>query len=98
MVNYEVLDYKIRFYGQSQTAGGKDKRAELLLGGSDDESTGALIARIFFWPPEVLATKQDKLSDDGRPEGNMSVTEVGAVIDMLRYEKPIYIVWDVRTN
>src|SRR5215216_352566 len=98
MVNYEVLDYKIRFYGHSQSAQEKDKRAELLLGGSENESTGALIARIFFWPPEVVETKQDRLNDDGRPEGNMSITEVGAVINMLRYEKPIYIIWDVRMN
>jgi hypothetical protein len=98
MVNYEVLDYKIRFYGRSQSAEEKDRRAELLLGGSEDESTGALIARILFWPPEVADTKQDRLDADGRPEGNMSITEVGAVIDMLRYEKPIYIVWDVRMS
>lgn len=98
MVNYEVLDYKIRFYGRSQSAEAKDKRAELLLGGTGDESNGALIARIFFWPPELVHSKQDRLDADGRPEGNMSITEVGAVIDMLRYEKPIYLVWDVRAN
>jgi hypothetical protein len=98
MVNYEVLDYKIRFYGRGQSAEAKDKRAELLLGGNDDESTGPLVARIFFWPSDVVETKQDRLDEDGRPEGNMSITEIGAVIEMLRYEKPIYIVWDVRTN
>jgi hypothetical protein len=97
MVNYEVIDYKIR-YGRSQSAEDKDRRAELLLGGRSDGSTGSLIARIFFWPPEVAQAKQDRLDADGRPEGNMSITEVGAVIDMLRYEKPIYIVWDVRMN
>ena|SRR5215216_833491 len=98
MVNYEVLDYKIRFFGRSQSAEEKDKRAELLLGGRDNESTGPLIARIFFWPSEIAEAKQDRLDGDGRPEGNMSITEVGAVIDMLRYEKPVYIVWDVRRN
>jgi hypothetical protein len=98
MVNYEVLDYKIRFFGRSQSAEAKDKRAELLLGGKGDESTGSLVARIFFWPSEIAEAKQDRLDADGRPEGNMSVTEVGVVIDMLRYEKPIYIVWDVRTS
>ena len=98
MVNYEVLDYKIRFYGRTQSSETKDRRAELLLGGKGGETTGSLIARIFFWPSEIAEEKQDRLDADGRPEGHMAVTEVGAVIDMLRYEKPIYLVWDVRTN
>jgi hypothetical protein len=98
MVNYEVLEYKVRFYGRSQSAEAKDRRAELLLGGRGDEPTGPLVGRIVFWPPEVADTKQDGLDADGRPEGNMSITEIGAVVDMLRYEKPIYIVWDVRMN
>jgi hypothetical protein len=98
MVNYEVLEYKLRFYGRSESAPEKDRRAELLLGGRSDESTGPLIGRIFFYTPETLEAKQDRLDADGRPEGNMSISEIGAVVDMLRYEKPIYIVWDVRMN
>jgi hypothetical protein len=98
MVNYEVLEYKLRFYGRSRSAEETDKRAELLLGGRGDESAGRLIGRIFFWPPEVAETKQDRLDYEDRPEGNMSITEIGAVVDMLRYEKPIYIVWDVRMS
>lgn len=34
MVNYEVLEYKLRFYGRSQSTEDKDRRAELLLGGA----------------------------------------------------------------
>jgi hypothetical protein len=98
MVNYEVLEYKLRFYGRSRSAEESDRRAEILLGGRGDESTGSLIGRIFFWPSEIADTKQDKLDSDGRPEGNMAITEIGAVVDMLRYEKPIYIVWDVRMS
>ncbi|HEX8088064.1 MAG TPA: hypothetical protein VF762_04385 [Blastocatellia bacterium] len=98
MVNYEVLEYKLRFYGRSQSAQEKDRRAELLLGGRGDESTGPLVGRIFFYTSETLEAKQDRLDADGRPEGNMSISEIGAVVDMLRYEKPIYIVWDVRMN
>ena len=98
MVNYEVLEYKLRFYGRSRSAEESDKRAELLLAGKGDEVTGPLVGRIYFWPPAVAETKQDSLDADGRPEGNMSITEVGAVVDMLRYEKPIYIVWDVRMS
>jgi hypothetical protein len=96
MVNYEVLEYKLRFYGRSQSAEEKSIRAELLLGGRPDESIGPLVGRIFFYTPEIAEAKQDRLDADGRPEGNMSISEIGAVVDMLRYEKPIYLVWDVR--
>ena len=98
MTSYEVLEYKIRFYGRSPSAGDNEKRAELLLAGRGEGATGALIGRIFFWPPEVAESKQDRLDENGRPEGNMTITEIAAVIDMLRYEKPIYIIWDVRDN
>jgi hypothetical protein len=98
MVNYEVLEYKLRFYGRSQSAEVKDRSPELLLGSSGDESTGPLVGRIFFYPSEIADAKQDRLDADGRPEGNMSISEIGAVDDMLRYEKPIYIVWDVLMN
>jgi hypothetical protein len=98
MVNYEVAEYKIRFYGRSSSADEKDKMAELILAGRSDEQAGALVGRVFFWPPEVVATKQDRLDERGQPEGNMAITEIGAVIDMLRFEKPVYIVWDVRSS
>jgi hypothetical protein len=98
MINYEVAEYKIRFYGRSWSADDKDKIAELVLAGRSDEPIGALIGRVFFWSAEVAAAKQDRLDERGRPEGNMSITEIGAVIDMLRFEKPVYIVWDVRNN
>ncbi len=98
MINYEVLEYRVRFYGRSRSADERDKRAEIQLIGRGDETIGPLIGRIFFWSPEVADTKQDRLDPEGRPEGNLSITELDPVIDMLRYEKPIYIVWDVRMN
>jgi hypothetical protein len=98
MINYEVLEYKLRFYGRSHSAGENQKRAELLLIGREGEAGGPLIGRIFFWPAEMASARQDRIDESGRPEGNMSITEVGAVVEMLRYEKPIYIVWDVRAS
>ncbi len=40
-----------------------------------------------------FASKQDQLDGLNRPQGHMCITEIGAVMDMLRNEKPIYIHW-----
>jgi hypothetical protein len=98
VINYEVFEYKIRFYGRSQSGDEKDKMAEIVLAGKSDHELGSLIGRIFFWPAEIASTRQDRLDERGRLEGNMSVTEINAVIDMLRFEKPVYIIWDVRNS
>jgi len=98
MNSYEVTEYKIRFFGRSMTADDKGKKAEILLAGRGDEGGSALIGRIFFWGKEDADSRQDSLDNEGRPEGNMSITEIDSVIDMLRYEKPIFIVWDIRNN
>lgn len=98
MINYEVIEYKIRFYGRSLSGDEKDKMAEILLAGRSDHALGSLIGRVFFWPAEIASTRQDRLDERGRLEGNMIITEIGAVIDMLRFEKPVYIIWDVRNS
>ena len=41
----------------------------------------------------MIATKQDRLDGFERPQGNMSITEIVEVLDMLRNEKPIYVHW-----
>lgn len=88
-----VERYRIRFFGKS-TEGPKDLRAWLYLYGPGHKT--GLVGTIGFYPPETLATQQDRLDNLGRPQGNMAVTEIGAIIDMLRNEKPIHLHWSDR--
>ena len=85
-----VERYRIKYYGKS-TSGPKDLKAWLYLYGPGHKT--GVVGTIGFYPPEVLETKQDQLDGLGRPKGNMSVTEIVAVMDMLRNEKPIYVHW-----
>jgi len=82
--------YRIRYYGKS-TSGPEDLKAWLYLYGSGHDT--GVVGAIGFYPPDVLESKQDRLDGLGRPRGHMSITEIGAVMDMLRNEKPIYVHW-----
>ncbi len=82
--------YRIRYYGKS-ASGPKDLKAWLYLYGSGHKS--GVVGTIGFYPTDVLETKQDQLDGLNRPQGHMCITEIGAVMDMLRNEKPIYIHW-----
>jgi len=85
-----VERYKIRFYGKS-ASGPKDTKAWLYLYGPGHET--GVVGAIGFYQPDVVETKQDQLDGLGRPRGHMSITEIAAVMDMLRNEKPIYVHW-----
>jgi hypothetical protein len=87
---YMVERYRIRYFGKS-TSGPKDLKAWLYLYGSGHKT--GVVGTIGFYMPEGLETKQDQLDGLGRPQGNMSITEIVAVMDMLRNEKPIYVHW-----
>ncbi len=85
-----VERYRIRFFGRS-TEGLKDIRAWLYLYGPGHET--GVVGTIGFYPPKILATQRDKLDELGRPQGNMAVTELATVMDMLRNEHPIHVHW-----
>lgn len=85
-----VEEYRIRFLGQS-TGGPQDLKAWLCLYGPGHAS--GVVGTIYFYPDAALSTKQDCLDALGRPQGNMSISEIGPVLDMLRDEDPIYIYW-----
>ncbi len=82
--------YRIRYYGKS-TPGHDNSKAWLYLYGSGHEA--GIVCAIGFYPDDVLESKQDRLDGLGHPRGHMPITEIGAVMDMLRNEKPIYIHW-----
>jgi len=85
-----VERYRIRFYGRSDK-GPQDVKAWLYLYGSGHKT--GVVGTIGFYRSEALATKQDQLDGLGRPQGHMDIAEIGAVTDMLRSEKPIYVHW-----
>lgn len=86
----QVERYRLQFYGAS-SSGLSDLRAWLYLYGSGN--TTGVVGTIGFYPPETLAHRQDAVDGLGRPQGNMSVNELVAVMDMLRMEKPVYVHW-----
>ena len=92
----EVKHYKITFYGTSSHAY-KDCRASITLYGPGNKC--GIVGRISFFPPDVVKKRQDNLvmtikePKEYVPQGYMPDTVIGAVIDMLRNEKPIYVHW-----
>jgi len=82
--------YRIRFYGNSSSAR-EGLKAWLYLYGNGHKS--GVVGSIGFYTENALSGRQDRLDDLGRPEGNMSITDVVAVMDMLRNEKPVYVHW-----
>jgi len=85
-----VERYRIRYFGAGEK-GPKDLRAWLYLYGPGHKT--GVVGTIGFYPPEALAGKQDQVDGLGRPQGHMAITEIAAVTDMLRNEKPIHIHW-----
>ena len=90
----QIAAYRIHFYGRSRAAGDQEKKAEIFLIGMDNPQLGPCVGRLLFYSPDVADTKQDNLDSDGRPEAHLSITEIGAVLDVLRNEKPLSIMWD----
>jgi len=82
--------YRIRYYGKS-TSGPEALKAWLYLYGGGHER--GVVGTVGFYPPDALETKQDRLDGLGCPQGYMAIAEIGAVMDMLRNERPIYVHW-----
>lgn len=95
---YEIVAYRVHFYGRSQHSVDRDQRAAIFLIGKDEPPTGPVVGRIYFYAPEVADRKQDRRDEEGRLEGHLSSTELDAVLDMLRFEKPIKLYWDDTTD
>jgi hypothetical protein len=66
-------------------------RAWLFLYGKGN-STG-VVGTIGFYTPEIIKESQDELDGAGRPQGKMPIAELGAVVEMLRGGKDIYVHW-----
>ena len=91
-----VAAYRVHFYGHSEAAGAddKDKKADIFLICTEPQQLGPLVGTLSFYSPEVAAGRQDRLDDAGRPQGHLSITELGAVVDVLRHERPLAVMWD----
>jgi hypothetical protein len=94
-ITHQVKTYFLEFLGTSTDAEDKDRRARILL-----FSTGKgdkVVADISFYQPQKLWMKKDRLENAGKKSstiiGNMAVDELGPVVDMLRTEEPVYVVW-----
>ena len=83
----EIKTYRIRFFGSSQAEGVPVKA--ILTFFDEQEKIGSIQ---FYLPDDVLGM-QDGFDRAKRPKGHMSITEIGPVIDMLRYEKPVFLHW-----
>jgi hypothetical protein len=93
-LSFNVIAYRVHFYGRSQLTTDRDKKAALFFIGNEEPPLGPVVARIYFYSAEIADAKQDRLDSKGRPESHMSISEIGAIIEMLRYEKPIRVFWD----
>lgn len=93
-LSYNVIAYRVHFYGRSQMTSDKDRKAAIFFIGNEEPPAGPVVARIYFYSSEIADSKQDSLDSKGRPEGHMVIDEIEAVLDMLRYEKPIRVFWD----
>lgn len=85
-----VDHYRVRHYGTS-AFGPQDLKGWLCLYGSG-HVTG-VVGTIGFYRPEALEARQDWIDPLGRPQGHMPITELAAVLDMLRNERPVYLHW-----
>ncbi|HEY7543318.1 MAG TPA: hypothetical protein VID27_00460 [Blastocatellia bacterium] len=93
-LSFNVIAYRVHFYGHSQMTTDKDKKAAIFFIGNEEPPAGPVVARVYFYSQEALDAKQDALDARGRPEGHMAIDEIEAILDMLRYEKPIRVFWD----
>ena len=85
-----VEKYRIRYLGRGDEAP-EDLKAWLYLYGPGPGNP--VVGTIGFYPPDVLPAKHDQLDGLGRPQGNMSITDIVGVMDMLRNDKPVYMHW-----
>ncbi len=93
-LSYNVIAYRVHFYGRSQMTSDKYKKAAIFFIGNEEPPIGPVVARISFYSSDIAESKQDSVDARGRPEGHMAIDEINAILDMLRYEKPIRVFWD----
>lgn len=86
----KVESFRIRYYGSSKD-GPAELRAWLYLYGKGNPT--GVVGAIGFYTPEGLKGKQDRLDGYKRPQGNMAISELSAVLDMLRGGKDVYVHW-----
>lgn len=96
VVSNQVAAYRVHFYGQSELAGpdDKDKKADIFLICTEPQQRGPLVGTLSFYSPEVAASRQDGLDSAGRPQAHLSITEINAVLEVLRHERPLAVMWD----
>jgi hypothetical protein len=94
-ITHQVNTYFIEFLGTSSDTEDKDRRARILL--FPTGKGNKVVADISFYQPQKLWLKNDRLENSGKKSatiiGHMAVDELGSVIDMLRTEEPVYVVW-----
>ncbi|MEW6211243.1 MAG: hypothetical protein AB1631_22950 [Acidobacteriota bacterium] len=93
-LSFNVIAYRVHFYGRSQMTSDRDKKAAIFFISSQEPPIGPVVARIYFYSSDVAESKQDSLDAHGRPEGHMAIDEITAILDLLRFEKPIRVFWD----
>jgi hypothetical protein len=93
-LSYNVIAYRVHFYGRSQMASDRDRKAAIFFIGNEEPPTGPVVARIYFYSSDIAELKQDSLDAHGRPEGHIAIDEIAAMLDLLRFEKPIRVFWD----
>lgn len=90
-IDYKIENYFIEFLGSNASCEDKELRARILLFSSQIEGVAA---EFKFYPLIQLWMKQDQVKR-GKPAiiGHMPIEALPSIIDVLRNEEPIYVVW-----
>lgn len=91
---HQIAAYRVHFYGHSRAADDTDRRAEIFLISTENSALGPLVGRLMFYEPEVAATKQDRVDENGRTEVHLPLAALDAVLNVLRNEKPLTVMYD----
>jgi hypothetical protein len=97
--SYQIKEYMVELLGTSAVAEDQDLRAKVLLFSEDRKH---LVGELRFYQPPKLWMKSDQLIDTKRKKpkliGHMSIQQLPSVVDVLRNEDPIYILWLDKQN
>jgi hypothetical protein len=99
-ITHQIKTYYLEFFGISSDAEDTDRRARVLL---FKEAKGKkVVADIGFYQPQKLWMKQDRLEKVGKDSstiiGHMAVDEIAPVIETLRSEEPVFVLWLEKQN
>lgn len=93
-IDYKVENYFVEFLGSNPSSDDKELRARILLFSSQIKGVAA---ELRFYPLIQLWMKQDALKESAPGKsaliGHMPIDALHSVIDVLRNEQPIYVVW-----